>query len=73
MQSRVTIQRIDADHGNVLKEYAAMGSPLDPTPGQVEQLNLATALPRPEEARIEGGRLELSPTPNCLVLVKVEP
>jgi xylan 1,4-beta-xylosidase len=69
--ARVTEQRLDADHGNVLKEYAAMGQPLDPTPAQVEQLNRATALPAPEETQLDGGSLELHLTPNTLALIKV--
>jgi xylan 1,4-beta-xylosidase len=28
----LTLQTIDSEHGNVLPKYAAMGSPLDPTP-----------------------------------------
>jgi len=71
--SRVSIQRIDSDHGNVLKEYAAMGRPLDPTPTQVEQLNSETALPSPEVAHLTAGELELKLAPNTLVLIKVEP
>src|SRR5262249_55752311 len=43
--AHVAVQRVDRDHGNVLKQYAAMGSPLDPTPAQVAQLNRETALP----------------------------
>ncbi len=42
--ARVTILRVESDHGNVLKEYAAMGSPLDPIPAQVDELNRETAL-----------------------------
>jgi xylan 1,4-beta-xylosidase len=71
--ARVSIQRVDDDHGNVLKEYAAMGQPLDPTPDQVEQLNRKTALPAPEEARLKGGRMQLSLMPNTLALIKVQP
>jgi xylan 1,4-beta-xylosidase len=70
---RVSVQRIDDQHGNVLKSYEAMGKPLDPTPAQVEQLNRETALPAPEEVKMQGGKLELSLTPNALVLVKVKP
>jgi xylan 1,4-beta-xylosidase len=70
-RARVTVQRLDADHGNVLKGYAAMGQPLDPTPVQVEQLNRATALPAPEETHLDAGGLELHLTPNTLALVKV--
>ncbi|HEX4031085.1 MAG TPA: glycosyl hydrolase family 39 [Terracidiphilus sp.] len=71
--AHVAIQRIDTDHGNVLKEYAAMGQPLDPTPAQVEQLNHETALPAPEETHLTAGRLELKLTPNTLALVQVNP
>jgi xylan 1,4-beta-xylosidase len=52
LQSRATLQIVDDEHGNVLKAYAGMGKPLDPTWEQVEQLNRATALPAPR-SRIE--------------------
>jgi xylan 1,4-beta-xylosidase len=71
--ARVTLQRVDSDRGNVLKHYAEMGKPLDPTPDQVAQLNRETALAAPEPAKLQGGRLELSLTPDTLVLVRVEP
>jgi xylan 1,4-beta-xylosidase len=71
--ARVTIQRVDSDHGNVLPKYAAMGKPLDPTPEQVEELNRETALPAPEPVKLQGDRLELSLTPDALVLIKVQP
>ena len=70
-KARVRIERVDEDHGNVLKRYAAMGGPLDPTPAQVEQLNRETALPAPEEGTLQGGKLELTLTPNALVLVRI--
>jgi xylan 1,4-beta-xylosidase len=69
--ARATIQRVDDEHGNVLKAYAAIGSPLDPTAAQVEQLNGATALPAPTEVHLEGGKLHLELMPNALVLIKV--
>jgi xylan 1,4-beta-xylosidase len=71
--ARVSIQRVDSDHGNVLKEYKAMGSPLDPTPAQVDELNRETALPSPEETHLTGNKLDLTLTPNTLALVKVQP
>ena len=70
--AKITFQRVDSDHGNVLPHYAAMGKPLDPTPEQVDQLNRETALPPPETSALKDGKLELSLTPNALVLVKVE-
>jgi len=48
-----------------------MESPLDPTPAQVEQLNRETALPPPKDTTLQGGKLELTLTPNALVLVKI--
>ena len=71
--AHVTIQRLDENHGNVLKQYAAMRSPQDPTPAQVVQLNRATALPAPVEDRLSSGRLSIQLSPNSLVLVKVLP
>jgi xylan 1,4-beta-xylosidase len=72
VDARVTVQRVDADHGNVLKKFVAMGEPADPTPAQVEQLNRATALSAPEGIRLQDGKLRLSLTPNELVLIKVQ-
>ena len=70
--AQVSIQQLDASQ-DVLKRYAAMGQPLDPTPEQVEQLNHATALAPPVETRLKEGRIKLSLTPNALVLLKVQP
>ena len=69
--ARVTIERVDEEHGNVLKSYQTMGSPLNPTPAQVEKLNRETALPAPEETKLQSGKLELKLTPNALVLLKI--
>jgi xylan 1,4-beta-xylosidase len=71
--ARVTVERVDDDHGNVLRAYEAMGRPRNPTPAQIEQLNRATALPAPEEVRLQAGALKLTLTPNTLVLIKTQP
>ncbi len=71
--ARVSIQQLDAAHGNVLRDYKAMGKPLDPTSLQVDQLNRETALPPASETRLIAGNLEIKLTPNCLVLIKVQP
>jgi len=70
--ARVTIQKVDQDHGNVLPHYATMGKPLDPTPEQVEELNRQATLPPPEAVKLQGNRLDLSLTPDELVLIKVQ-
>jgi xylan 1,4-beta-xylosidase len=71
--ARVSIQRIDQEHGDVLRHYAAMGSPEDPTAAQVEQLNRESALPAPQQTTLRDGKLSLTLTPNALVLIKVQP
>ena len=69
---RVTTQRVDESHGNVLPFYAKMGSPQYPSPAQIEELNGETALPLPEETKPEHGQIQLRLTPNTLVLVQVD-
>jgi xylan 1,4-beta-xylosidase len=71
--SEVDIARVDADHGNVLKEYAAIGSPLDPTPAQVDELNRRTALPEPVTKKLTGNTLAISLEPNALLLLRLPP
>jgi xylan 1,4-beta-xylosidase len=71
--ARVSIQRIDQEHGDVLRHYAAMGSPEDPTAAQVEQLNRESALPAPQQTALRDGKLSVTLTPNALVLIKVQP
>jgi xylan 1,4-beta-xylosidase len=71
--TRVSIQRIDDARGNVLKNYAAMGKPIDPTDEQVHQLNQESELPAPSEERLTDGKLTVKLTPNALVLFKVQP
>jgi xylan 1,4-beta-xylosidase len=69
----VEMQRVDSEHGNVVPKYRAMGSPVYPTPAQVEELNRETALQPPQQTHLDHGKLQISLGPNALVLVKVEP
>lgn len=69
--SRATIQTVDKDHGNVLPKYAAMDSPVYPTPATVLQLNRETALPTPQPIEINNGTIELTLTPNALDLITI--
>ena len=69
--ARVTIERVDDEHGNVLPVYRAMGSPQYPTPAQVETMNRQTALPTPEVTHLVNGELRLTMEPNALLLVGV--
>jgi xylan 1,4-beta-xylosidase len=67
----VSISRVDDDHGNTLAAYKAMGSPLDPTDAQVEQMNKETALGAPEHLTLTDNRLNLKLGANALLLIKV--
>jgi xylan 1,4-beta-xylosidase len=68
----VSIERVDVDHGNVLPKYRAMGSPVDPTPEQVRELNRETDPGRPQHTHLQGSSLNLTLTPNALVLVEMK-
>lgn len=68
----VTIERVDQDHGDVLKAYAAMGSPPDPTEKQVDQLNRETQPGAPEHRSLSKGSLGLDLGSNALLLIRVE-
>jgi xylan 1,4-beta-xylosidase len=68
----VTIQTVDQNHGNVLPKYRAMGSPLDPTMAQVQELNRETALPPSAVEHLRGGRLTLTLAPDALDLITVQ-
>jgi xylan 1,4-beta-xylosidase len=70
--SRIALQRVDQDHGNVLPHWIAMGQPKNPTPVQAEQLNQETALPAPEQLSLHDGKISLRLTPNALVLLRIE-
>ena len=71
--AHVTVQRVNSDHSNVLRNYATMGKPLDPTPAQVDELNQETSLAPPEQLSVQNDVLRLTLTPNALFLVKVAP
>jgi xylan 1,4-beta-xylosidase len=67
----VSISRIDNTYSNTLAAYKAMGSPLDPTEAQVEQLNKETALGTPERRTLTDGKLNLKLDSNALLLINV--
>jgi xylan 1,4-beta-xylosidase len=69
---QITLERVDANHGNPLPAYVAMGSPQYPTPSQIEALNQASALPPPERLHLEGNSLNLNLPANGLFLVTVQ-
>jgi len=68
---RAEIWRLDADHGNVLKTYDAMGRPAFPTREQITKLRAAGKASPPETTSIQGDTLTVRIPPQGLVLVKV--
>ncbi|MFZ3218221.1 MAG: hypothetical protein WA192_19390 [Candidatus Acidiferrales bacterium] len=68
---KAVLYRLDADHGSLLKTYAAMGSPVHPTQEQIRTLKQAARLPPPEEFPLHKGQLELHLAPDALLLIEV--
>jgi len=68
--AKLEISRIDAQHGNTLAAYAAMGSPRYPTVEQAKELNKESALPAPEKASLKDGKLSLTLPVNGFALLE---
>jgi xylan 1,4-beta-xylosidase len=67
----VSIRRVDADHGNPMPTYKAMGSPQYPTVKQVEAMNNASKLPAPEIKKLDRGVLNLELPINGLAVIEI--
>jgi xylan 1,4-beta-xylosidase len=63
--------RLDADHGNVVKAFDAMGRPAFPTRDQITQLRKAGEPSPPEQASLKDGSLTVRIPPQGLVLIKI--
>jgi xylan 1,4-beta-xylosidase len=66
----VQIWRLDADHGNVVKTYDAMGRPAFPTRAQIAQLQAAGKPSPPQTAALSNGSLTITIPAQGLVLIK---
>ena len=69
--ARVSIQRVDEMHGNPMTAYRLMGSPRYPTQAQIEVLNRASALPEPEQRRLENDVLAIKIPVNGLAVIEI--
>ncbi len=68
----VEIYRVDADHGNVLKAFDAMGRPPgDLSQAQIEQLKAAGAMAPAEHKRLANGRLNVTVPAHGLALLVI--
>ena len=71
-KASVQVLRVDADHGNVLKAFDAMGRPPgDLTPDQVRQLQRAGAMAPPETLHLNEGSLTIAVPRQGLAVVLV--
>jgi xylan 1,4-beta-xylosidase len=70
-ETRVSIRRLDDDHGDTLGLYKKMGSPRYPTKNQIDDLREQSTLPEPEFEDLTDGALTLDLPVNALVLVQV--
>jgi xylan 1,4-beta-xylosidase len=67
----VKIWRLDADHGNVIKAYDAMGRPAFPSRNQIVQLREAGKPSPPENTKLSNNILTINIPPQGLVLVEL--
>jgi xylan 1,4-beta-xylosidase len=67
----VMIWRLDADHGNVVKTFDAMGRPATPSREQLAKLKEAGKPSPSERGALKNGKLSISIPPQGLVLITV--
>jgi xylan 1,4-beta-xylosidase len=63
--------RLDADHGNVIKAFDAMGRPAFPSRNQISQLRVAGEPSPPQQIMVKGGALNVTIPPQGLVVIKI--
>jgi xylan 1,4-beta-xylosidase len=68
----VSVRTLDAQHGNTLASYRALGSPRYPTRREVASINRGAEL-RAQPARLDHGSLALALSPDALTLVEIPP
>jgi xylan 1,4-beta-xylosidase len=69
----IKLWRVDANHGNVMTAFGAMGRPDFPSERQIEVLTVAGQLPGPENVRLRDGTLNLTVPRQGLALIEVPP
>ena len=69
--AKATLTRLDSTHGNVLPAYGKMGRPRYPTRSQIQELNRAGKVPKPEAVTIRQNSLDLILQPNALFLLEI--
>ncbi len=65
------VWRLDADHGNVVKTFDALGRPAFPSRDQIAKLQAAGQAAPPQDTALTDGSLKLSIPPQGLVLIEI--
>jgi len=65
------ISRADAQHGDTLDAWKAMGSPKDPSKSQIEELQKIGMIAAPEVVPVKDGQLRLKVPPQGLAVVVI--
>jgi xylan 1,4-beta-xylosidase len=65
------VWRLDADHGNVIKEFDAMGRPAFPSLTQISQLRAAGQPSPPRKMMLTNGTLNVTIPPQGLVVIRI--
>ena len=68
---RAVIYRVDSTHGSLLRAYADMGKPANPTQSQIQSLRSAANLPQPEKMRIQHGQLTIVLPAHGLAVIEI--
>jgi xylan 1,4-beta-xylosidase len=72
LDSAVHLSRLDAEHGNAVGAFDAMGRPPFPSRKQIDELRAAGQQPAAEQIRLQQGRLEIDVPAHGLVLVEID-
>jgi xylan 1,4-beta-xylosidase len=70
--SEAAVWRLDDDHGNVMREYARLGSPRYPTKQQLDQLRAVTKTLSAEAVQINSNQLKLDIPSEGLVIIELQ-
>ena len=65
------VRRVDAQHGDTLTAWKAMGSPAYPSVAQIASLKRVATLGVPEPATLSGSRLTIKLPPSGLAVVEI--
>ena len=71
-RSRVSIARVDREHGDTQAAYEKMGSPAYPTSAQLEQLKKAVEPGPPETQKLNHGELRLTIPAQGLAVIELK-